>query len=163
VLSCLEIDDARAVRDELGEGLIWGAAPTQAHNGHRGYLFVGTDMEEFHGAVSGLEWLGRFRTRGPNVVGSTIITTSYPINGMGNARGFLYSGDPFSNVIRRISYNGTLLGSTVAAFPAACCSEDMIFDGRFLYHAHHPSTIEKINPRTGALVQTYPHSPMWWG
>lgn len=142
----------------FGAILMAGTPPAQAHNGHRGFLFVGTDLEEFHGAVNGPDRLGRFQTRGPNVVGSTIITTSYPINGMGNARGFLYSGDPFSNVIRRISYNGTLLGSTVAAFPAACCSEDMVFDGRFLYHAHHPSTIEKINPRTGALVQTYPQS-----
>jgi hypothetical protein len=56
--------------------------------------------------VNGPDRLGRFQSRGPNVVDSTIITTSYPINGMGNAR--------------RISYNGTLLGSTAAAFPAAC-------------------------------------------
>ena len=27
--------------------------------------------------------------------------------------------------------------------------------GRFLYHAHYSSRIEKINARTGALVQTY--------
>jgi hypothetical protein len=135
--------------------LLLGAPAAQANGGHRGYLFAGTDDEEFHGAVLGPDRLGRFRTRGPNVVSGTIITTSYPINGMTDARGFLYSGDPLSNVIRRISYNGSLLGSTVAAFPPACCSEDMVFDGRFLYHAHYGSTIEKINPRTGALVQTY--------
>ena len=102
--------------------------------------------------------LGRFQTRGPNVVGGRIIPTSFPINGMGDAHGFLYSGDPLSNVIRKISYNGSLLGSTVAAIPAACCSEDMILAGRFLYHAHYPSTIEKINAGSGALVQTYPQS-----
>lgn len=142
----------------FGSFLLLGASPAQPNGGHHGYLFVGTDTEEFHGAPLGPDRLGRFRTRGPNVVGSTIITTSYPINGMGNAHGFLYSGDPNSNVIRRISYDGRLLGSTVAAFPATCCSEDMILKGRFLYHAHYPSVIEKINPRTGALVQTYAQS-----
>jgi len=94
----------------------------------------------------------------------TIITTSFPINGMTNAHGFLYSGDPFSNTIRRISYNGSLLGSTVAGFPAGCCSEDMVLAGRSLYHAHYNagnpsnSKIEKINARTGALVQTFTQS-----
>jgi hypothetical protein len=143
----------------FGAFLMLGTSAALAHGGHGrhhgGVLFVGTDTEEFHGAVNGPDRLGRFQTRGPNVIGSTIITTNYPINGMTNAHGFLYSGDPQSNVIRRISYNGNLLGSTVAAFPAACCSEDMVLLGRFLYHVHYPSTIEKLNPWTGALVQTY--------
>jgi hypothetical protein len=142
----------------LGALLLLGAAPAQAHGHSRGVLFVGTDTEEFHGAPLGPDRLGRFRTRGPNMVDSTIITTSYPINGMTNARGFLYSGDPNSNVIRRISYNGRLLRTTVAAFPPTCCSEDMVLDGRFLYHAHYPSAIEKLNARTGALVQTFPQA-----
>jgi hypothetical protein len=142
----------------FGSFLSLGAAPAQPNGGHHGFLFVGTDTEEFHGAPLGPDRFGRFRTRGPNVVATTIITTSYPINGMANAHGFLYSGDPQSNVIRRISYDGRLIGSTVAAFPPTCCSEDMILAGRFLYHVHYPSTIEKINPRTGALVQTYPQS-----
>jgi hypothetical protein len=144
----------------LGVALLLGAPAAQANGGHRGYLFAGTDDEEFHGSRLGPDRLGRFRTRGPNVVSGTIITTSYPINGMTDARGFLYSGDPYSNVIRRISYSGSLRGSIVAAFPPACCSEDMVFDGRFLYHAHFSAgaagVIERINPRTGALIQTYP-------
>jgi hypothetical protein len=142
----------------FGAFLMVAVAPAQAngaHSGKRGgFLFVGTDTEEFGGAVSA-DRLGRFQTRGPNVVGGGIIATAFPINGMTDAHGFLYSGDPRSNVIRRITYDGSLLGSTVAAIPAACCSEDMILDGRFLYHAHYPSTIEKINASTGALVQTY--------
>jgi hypothetical protein len=142
----------------LGALLFLGAAPAQANGHSRGVLFVGTDAEEFHGAPLGPDRLGRFRTRGPNVVDSKIITTSYPINGMTDGRGFLYSGDPNSNVIRRISYDGRLLGSTVAAFPPTCCSEDMVLDGRFLYHAHFPSAIEKLNVRTGALVQTFPQA-----
>jgi hypothetical protein len=138
----------------FGALLLVGTTPAQAHGKQRGFLFVATDTEEFHGVLP--DRLARFRTRGPNVLDSTIISTSYPINGMANARGFLYSGDPLSNVIRRISYNGSLLGSMVAAFPPGCCSEDMIFDGRFLYHAHHAFTIEKIHARTGALIQTFP-------
>jgi hypothetical protein len=139
----------------LGFLLILTAPLALASDRKRGFLFVGTDTEEFRGAPLGPDRLGRFQTRGPNVVGGTIITTNYPINGMADARGFLYSGDPLSNVIRKISYDGRLLRSTVAAFPPTCCSEDMILAGRFLYHAHHPATIEKINPRTGALIQTY--------
>jgi hypothetical protein len=139
----------------FGSFLVLGASPAQTHGGRHGFLFVATDTEEFGGAPNGPDRFIRFRTRGPNVVDSTTITTSYPINGMGDARGFLYSGDPNSNVIRRISYDGRLLGSIVAAYPATCCSEDMILKGRSLYHAHWPSVIEKINPRTGAVVQTY--------
>lgn len=146
----------------FGALFVLGAPPAQA-NGHHGdhhgngFLFAGTDEEEFGGARNGPDRLGRFGTRGPNVVDSTIITTSYPINGMGNAHGFLYSGDPYSNTIRRISYDGSLLGTTVGT-PAACCSEDMILVGRFLYHAHWSSRIDKVNPLTGALVQTYAQS-----
>lgn len=140
----------------LGTLLLLVSPTAQANGRHRGFLFVATDTEEFHGAVNGPDRLARFRTRGPNVVDSTMITTNYPINGMTNAQGFLYSGDPLSNVIRRITYNGSLLGSTVAGFPAQCCSEDMILDGRFLYHAHYSFAIEKVNARTGALVQSYP-------
>jgi hypothetical protein len=73
----------------LGVALLLGAPAAQANGGHRGYLFAGTDDEEFHGARLGPDRLGRFRTRGPNVVSGTIITTSYPINGMTDARGFL--------------------------------------------------------------------------
>ena len=145
----------------FGALLTASAAPARGHghgHGHGlragGFLFVGTDTEEFEGAMP--NQLGRFQTYGPSVVSGTIIPTSFPINGMGDAHGFLYSGDPFSNVIRRISYDGSLLGSTAAAFPSGCCSEDMILAGRFLYHAHYPSTIEKIDPTSGALVQTYP-------
>jgi hypothetical protein len=142
----------------FGAFLMVAVAPAQPNGGtsgkRGGFLFIGTDAEEFGGAVSA-DRLGRFQTRGPNVVGGGIIATAFLINGMTNAHGFLYSGDPRSNVIRRISYDGSLLGSTVAGIPAVCCSEDMILDGRFLYHAHHPSTIEKINAATGALVHTY--------
>lgn len=140
-----------------------GAQPAQGDdNGNgSGTLFVGTDQEEFTGTslpVVGPDRLGRFQTSGPNVVGGTIIVTNYPINGMGDAGGFLYAGDPLSNFIRRISYDGVLLGSTVAAFLPTCCSEDMIFDGQLLYHAHFPSVIELINPNTGAVVQTFPQT-----
>ena len=67
------------------------AAHANGHHGHHGhhhgngFLFAGTDEEEFGGARNGPDRLGRFETRGPNVVDNTIITTSYPINGMGNA------------------------------------------------------------------------------
>jgi hypothetical protein len=142
----------------LGALLVLSAAPASADDGRGGFLFVGTDQEEFTGTslpVVGPDRLGRFETRGPNVEDGTIIVTNYPINGMGDARHFLYAGDPLSNFIRRISYDGVLLGTTAAAFPPVCCSEDMIFDGKLLYHAHFPATIELIDPDTGAVVQTF--------
>lgn len=147
----------------FGAFLVVGAPPALAdgghhghHGHHRGFLFTGTDTEEFHGARNGPDRLGRFRTDGPNVVGGGLLTTSFPINGMADAGGFLYSGDPYSNTIRKISYNGTLLGSVVAGFAPSCCSEDMIAAGRVLYHAHYPAAIEKLDATTGALLQTYP-------
>jgi hypothetical protein len=134
------------------------ASAAQANTRPLGALFVGTDQEEFDGAVNGPDRLGRFRTDGPSVVRGKILSTPYPINGMGNGRGFLYAGDPYSNTIRKISYNGSLLGTIVGGFTAGCCSEDMVRVGKFIYHAHWPSAIEKLNRRTGALVQTYAQS-----
>jgi hypothetical protein len=134
------------------------ASAAQANTHPLGALFAGTDEEEFDGAVNGPDHLGRFRTNGPDVVRGKILSTPYPINGMGNGKGFLYAGDPFSNTIRKISYNGSLLGTFVGGFTASCCSEDMIRVGKYIYHAHYPSAIEKLNRRTGALVQTYAQS-----
>ena len=146
----------------FGAFLAVGAPPAGAngHHGHhhRGFLFTGTDTEEFGGAVNGPDRLGRFRTDGSNVVGGGLLTTSYPINGMADAGGFLYSGDPYSNTIRKISYSGALLGSVVAGFAPGCCSEDMIVAGRVLYHAHYSGAIEKLDAATGTLLQTYAQS-----
>jgi hypothetical protein len=146
----------------FGAFLAVGAPPAQAHghhgHHHRGFLFTGTDTEEFHGALNGPDRLGRFRTDGPNVVGGRLITTSYPINGMADAGGFLYSGTPRSSTIRKISYSGALLGSVVAGFAPSCCSEDMIVAGRSLYHAHYPAAIEKLDATTGVVIQTYAQS-----
>src|SRR3954469_25744607 len=117
------------------------ASAAHANTRPLGALFVGTDQEEFDGAVNGPDRLGRFRTDGPNVVRGKLLPTPYPINGMGNGRGFLYAGDPYSNTIRKISYNGSLLGTIVGGFSPGCCSEDMVRVGKYIYHAHWPSAI----------------------
>src|SRR6266508_4423785 len=91
-----------------------------------GTLYVGTDTEEFAGLPGNL---GRFTTSGATITGGGLIPIDYPLNGMVNAGGFLYAGDPgvFAGVpvpskLRTISYDGALISEIPAAFPTGCCN-----------------------------------------
>jgi hypothetical protein len=128
-----------------------------------GRLFVGTDTEEFNGITP--DRLGRFTTVGPTISGGGIIPLDFPLNGMGGGAGFLYAGDPLSNMLRTVAYDGTLLSAIPAGFAPcglfeACKNEDLVFDGTNLYHAHWspttpPGNIQRIDPVTGAVLATY--------
>jgi hypothetical protein len=118
-----------------------------------GTLFIGTDTEEFQGL--GTSYLVKATVSGANFVSQTNITLSYPLNGLGDGPGFLYSGDPNTNTLRTIDYNGNLLTSVPAGFANTCCNEEMQFSGGKLYHAHWSDNIQQINPLTGAVIQTF--------
>ena len=127
--------------------LCWAGA-TQA-----GTLFIGTDTEEFQGV--GTSYLIKATVNGANFVSQNNIVLSYPLNGIGDGPGFLYSGDPSSNTLRTIDYNGNLLTSVSAGFANNCCNEEMQFAGGKLYHAHWSDNIQQIDPVTGAVIQTF--------
>lgn len=128
-----------------------------------GTLFVGTDAEEFNSITP--DRLGRFPTDGETVGTGEIIDLEFPLNGLGLGDGFLFSGDPLSNSLRRVGFDGNLISTVAAGFaPCAldedCKNEDMVFDGTNLYHAHWSSTtppgnIQRIDKDTGAVLATY--------
>jgi glutamine cyclotransferase len=127
-----------------------------------GLLFAGSDHNTF--ALTPLpDQLGRFTVNGPNQDGvGVILSVPYHINGMAQTGKFLYAGDPNTNTLRSIDFNGNPVStvfsgnvsSVAAGFPAACCNEDMAFDGNVLWHAHFNTEIEKLDPATGALMAT---------
>lgn len=118
-----------------------------------GTLFIGTDTSEFQGAPN---FLMKADVNGPNFVSQTNIPLGFPLNGLGDGPGFLYAGDPDSNTLNTVDYNGNLLTSVTAGFPDFCCNEEMQFAGGNLYHAHWDDIIQQIDPVTGAVIQTFP-------
>jgi len=134
--------------------LVFGASTARAS----GILFAATDTEEFAGLET--DRLGKFTTVGATMTGGFIIPTDYPINGMADGGGFLFTGDPLSNFIRKIDYDGNLLDTDPGGFVAVCCSEDMAFDpaANVLYHAHWPNQIEALNPVTFAVLDIFPQT-----
>ena len=118
-----------------------------------GTLFIGTDTEEFGGLTT--SYLFKAVVSGPNFVSEAAIPLNFPLNGIGDGPGFLYAGDPSTNTLRTIDYNGNLLTSTAGGFPSTCCNEEMQFAGGKLYHAHYVDNIQQIDPVTGAVLATF--------
>jgi hypothetical protein len=118
-----------------------------------GVLFVGTDNEEF--TSSGTSVLVKATVSGANFVSQINIPLDFNLNGLGDGPGFLYAGEPDSNTLRTISYNGALLTSVSGTFPSGCCNEEMQFSNGNLYHAHWSDNIQQINPVTGAVITTF--------
>ena len=95
-----------------------------------GTLFIGTDEDTFNGVLP--DQLGVATLNGASLVGVTVHPTTFHINGMTDVSGenFLYAGDPFSDLINKVSYTGTLISSTpITGMATTCCNEDMIWTG----------------------------------
>jgi hypothetical protein len=130
-----------------------------------GLLFAGTDQRTFDNVLP--DQLGRFTMNGTNQTGSTVLSVPYHINGIAQGGNFLYAGDPNSNTLQTIDFNGNPVNnftvnnvpvsSVQAGFPNVCCNEDMAFDpvANVLWHAHWSDEIQKIDPATGAVLATY--------
>jgi len=77
------------------------------------------------------------------------------------ARKFLYAGDPNSNTLRSIDFDGNLVNnfivnanpvsSVTAGFPNSCCNEAMVFDagGNVLWHVHYSTESKNSIPQRG--------------
>ena len=123
-------------------------------NAFSSVLFIGTDTEEFQSL--GVNYLIKATVSGPNFVSQVNIPLSFALNGIGDGPGYLYAGDPNTNTLNTIDYNGNLLTSVSAGFPNSCCNEEMQFAGGNLYHAHWSDNIQQIDPVTGAVIATFP-------
>jgi hypothetical protein len=122
-----------------------------------GTLFIGTDENTFNGVLP--DQLGVATVNGANVVGTTVYSTSFHINGMTDVSGqnFLLAGDPRSGLINKVSYTGALLGTIpVPGIATGCCNEDMIWTGTQLYHAQYNNGIQLIDLNTGTVLSTQP-------
>ncbi len=115
-------------------------------------LFIGTDTNFFNGVPSSLV---KATVDGANFVSQITIPLDFPLNGLGDGPGFLYAGDPGSNTLRTIDYNGNLLTSIPAGFPNTRFNEEMQFAGGKFYHAHFSDVIQQIDPTTGLLLDTF--------
>lgn len=132
-----------------------------------GTLFVGADVEDFAqtGTPNGSanDRLGVVTTSGATVVSSTIIPTTFLLNGMADAGGVLLTGTPEANTLNTVGFDGTLISSIAApGIPnTGCCNEEMLFvpqagGGSKVYHAHYGNTtgdgIREIDPTTGVQI-----------
>jgi hypothetical protein len=120
----------------------------------QGTLYAGTDNEEFTGPVPP-DRLASTPVSGASPSGpTTLIPTTYPINGMGvSAAGNLLTGQPQTvgafpgNTLRDINpVDGSINFSILAAIPTTCCNEENVFDGSHIWQAHFSSGIRKLNP-----------------
>jgi hypothetical protein len=98
------------------------------------------------------------------VTGGAVLNTnngdgSFAVNGLADGGGFLYTGDPDTNTLRKVDYNGNLISSISASgFATSCCNEDFAFDGTTFYHVHYDGSggqIDRIDPATGNSLATY--------
>jgi hypothetical protein len=105
--------------------------------------------------AGGANLIGIVQTNGASAGPVTIINTSYPVNGLAAASGFLFAGDPTSATLRTITPAGALSSSVTGNFPTGCCGESMYYDGTNLWHVHYATEIEKLNPATGTVIATY--------
>jgi hypothetical protein len=123
-----------------------------------GILFTGTDELTFAG-TSPPDQLGKFTVSGATETGGGIISTAFRMNGLGGGAGFLYTGDPFSNNLITMDYDGNLLTSVSGNFnpSGGCCNEDLTVSGGSLYHVYFdPSqvsgAIQTLDPATGNVL-----------
>ena len=118
-----------------------------------GTLFIGTDTFVFNNL--NVSYLMKATVNGSTFVSQTNIPLNFALNGIGDGPGFLYAGDPNTNTLNTVSYNGTLLSSVTGGFPNNCCNEEMQFAGGKLYHAHYSDVIQQIDPVTGGLLASF--------
>jgi hypothetical protein len=130
-------------------------------------LVCGSDTFAFNNTA---EYLAAVQTNGPVTVGSIeLYAVDFPVNGLGAALGYIFSGQPEAvgntagntlrelgdkpppHILRTIDAGGN-------SFSADCCNEQMVQgpDGKF-YHAHYGDVIQQIGMQSGesVVLQTF--------
>jgi hypothetical protein len=135
-----------------------------------GVLYVGSDTEEFAGAVSGnpLDKIGKYFTLGPVIVGGANINLAPTdvANGMTIVGGDLLTGTVvLSDLIERDLNTLSLTGGPFDALTNDFAfNEDLAYDGTNVWRAHFivggaSGTIYQLNPAlAGAVVVAYPQT-----
>lgn len=121
-----------------------------------GILIAARDTEDFANTLP--DHLAKTPTTGATAGATTIITTNYFVNGIGDGGGFLYAGSANGNAFLRIDYDGTLLTSgTSAGYKTSCCNEDIAYDPatNIVYRGEWSTQITAVDGTTGALIQNY--------
>ena len=121
----------------------------------QGTLFAASDTEDFAG-VPLPDRLARMDTLGPFVLATAIETADAYVNGIeSNGAGSLFAGDPLTSAQNVLSPTGDVLSAGIGPLPAACCNEDIAFDGVNLWRAHWSAGPLFVYTPAGAIVTTY--------
>ena len=102
---------------------------------------------------------------------TTLVTSDFPVNGIGPAAGGLvYGGTPFDNLMRTVDPGtGATVTSVTAGFSTAdgnlTANEQFAFNGTTLYHVQFGNggglgSIQQLDPITGAVLATDVQSQM---
>jgi hypothetical protein len=121
-----------------------------------GILIAGRDTEDFANLAT--DTLAKTPTTGAVAGLTTLITTNYLVNGIGDGGGFLYAGSAIRNDFLKIDYNGNLItAGTSPGYKNACCNEDIAYDPatNTVYRGEYSTSIVAVNGTTGALINTY--------
>jgi hypothetical protein len=150
--------------------LIASINPSAVKANHFPRLVCGSDTFAFNGAN---EHLAAVQTDGSTIVGNIeTYDIDFPVNGLGAALGYVFSGQPedvgsaAGNTLRELGDNPLphILRTITAgpnSFPASCCNEQMVQapDGKF-YHAHYNDSIQQLGMQSGqsVVLRTFPQS-----
>ncbi len=130
---------------------------------HAGVLIAARDTEDFANSVAngGFDQLAKTTTVGSTPGATTLINTSYQVNGIGDGGGFLYAGSAVINNFITIDYNGNLLTSgTSNGYRNSCCNEDIAYDPatNTVYRGLYSDSIVAVNGTTGAPIALFAQS-----
>jgi hypothetical protein len=121
-----------------------------------GILIAARDTEDF--ANLSTDQIAKTSTTGAVAGSTSLINTTYLVNGIGDGGGFLFAGSAVRNDFLTIDYNGNLLtSSTSAGYKNSCCNEDIAYDPNTntVYRGEYNSSIVAVNGTTGALINTF--------
>jgi hypothetical protein len=123
-----------------------------------GILIAARDTEDFAFLLP--DQLAKTTTTGALAGLTTLINTTYQVNGIGDGGGFLFAGSAVQNNFLTIDYDGNLLTSgTSAGLKTSCCNEDIAYDAatNTVYRALYSDSIVALSP-TGTLLASYPQT-----
>lgn len=122
-----------------------------------GVLIAARDTEDF--AATGNDQLAKTTTTGATAGLTTLINTSYQVNGIGDGGGFLFAGSAVRDNFLKIDYNGNVIGveTTSPGYRNSCCNEDIAYDPltNTVYRGLYNDFIVAVNGTTGAVIQTF--------
>jgi hypothetical protein len=135
----------------LAFGLSVGAADAS------GILLAARDTEDFSGSLP--DALAQTTTTGALAGLTTLISTTYQVNGIGDGGGFLFAGSAVNDDFLKIGYDGSFISATTTGtgYRNFCCNEDIAYDPatNTVYRALYSDRIVAVSPTDGSLITSY--------